>query len=73
MEDVLDLYMEPPDKQRPVVSFDETPTQLIGEARLPIPQAPGRPERIDYEYRRNGERRTSSSSWMRTERGATSR
>jgi len=54
MEDVLDLYMEPPDERRPVVSFDETPTQLIGEARLPIPQAPGRPERIDYEYRRNG-------------------
>lgn len=54
MEDVLDLYMEPSDKRRPVVSFDETPTQLIGEARLPIPQAPGRPARIDYEYRRNG-------------------
>lgn len=54
MEDVLDLYMEAPDERRPVVSFDETPTQLIGEARLPIPQAPGRPERIDYEYRRNG-------------------
>jgi transposase len=54
MEDVLDLYMEPPDKRRPVVSFDETPTQLIGEARLPTPQRPGRPERIDYEYRRNG-------------------
>jgi transposase len=54
MEDVLDLYMEPADKRRPVVSFDETPTQLIGEARLPIPQGPKRPERIDYEYRRNG-------------------
>ena len=54
MEDVLDLYMEPPDKRRPVISFDETPTQLIGEARLPIPQAPGRSARIDYEYRRNG-------------------
>jgi transposase len=54
MEDVLDLYMEPPDEKRPVVSFDETPTQLIGEARIPVPVAPGRPERIDYEYRRNG-------------------
>jgi hypothetical protein len=54
MEDVLDLYMEPPDKRRPVVSFDETPTQLIGEARVPIPLGPGRPECIDYEYRRNG-------------------
>jgi transposase len=54
MEDILDLYMEPPDNQRPVVSFDETPTQLIGEARGPIPQRPGRSERIDYEYCRNG-------------------
>lgn len=54
MEDVLDLYMDRPDEKRPVVSFDETPTQLIGEARIPVPVAPGRPERIDYEYRRNG-------------------
>ena len=32
MEDVLDLYAEAPDSQRPVVCFDESPTQLIGEA-----------------------------------------
>jgi len=32
MEDVLDLYA-PPDPQRPVVCFDESPIQLIGEAR----------------------------------------
>lgn len=54
MEDVLDLYAEVPDPRRPVVCFDESPTQLIGEARLPVPAAPGRPERYDYEYRRNG-------------------
>ena len=54
MEDVLDLYAEPPDPQRPVVCFDESPTQLIGEVREPIPPAPGQPERCDYEYRRNG-------------------
>jgi len=54
MEDVLDLYAEPPDPKRPVVGFDESPTQLIGEARQPIPAAPGRPERFDYQYRRNG-------------------
>ena len=54
MEDVLDLYAEPPDPQRPVVCFDESPTQLIGEVREPIPPAPGQPERYDYEYRRNG-------------------
>src|SRR4051812_6592224 len=40
--------------KRPVVCFDESPTQLIGEARQPIPAAPGQLERYDYEYRRNG-------------------
>lgn len=54
MEDVLDLYAEEPDPKRPVVCFDESPTQLIGELRQPIPAEPGQPERFDYEYRRNG-------------------
>jgi hypothetical protein len=52
MEDVLDLHAETPDPARPVVCFDESPTQLIGEARQPIPTAPGQRERNDYEYRR---------------------
>jgi transposase len=54
MEDVLDLYAEVPDPNRPVVCFDESPTQLIGEVRQPIAAAPGRTERYDCEYRRNG-------------------
>src|SRR3982750_1371898 len=54
MEDVLDLYAEAPDPKRPVVCFDESPTQLIGEARQRIPPGPGRVERFDYEYRRAG-------------------
>jgi transposase len=54
MEDVLDLYAEAPDPKRPVVCFDESPTQLIGEVRLPIPPQPGQLERYDCEYRRNG-------------------
>jgi transposase len=54
MEDVLDLYAEAPDPARPVVCFDESPTQLIGEVRQPIPAEPGQPERFDCEYRRNG-------------------
>src|ERR1700735_4063485 len=53
-EDVLDLYAEEADPRRPVVCFDESPTQLIGEVREPIPAAPGQPERYDCEYRRNG-------------------
>ena len=40
--------------RRPVVCFDETPVQLIGETRIPWPAQPGKPARIDYEYRRNG-------------------
>jgi transposase len=54
MEDVLDLYAEQPDPKRPVVCFDESPTQLIGEVRQPIPAAPGQLERYDCEYKRNG-------------------
>ena len=54
MEDVLDLYAEPLDPARPVVCLDESPLQLIGEVRESIPAAPGRVERVDYEYRRNG-------------------
>jgi transposase len=54
MEDVLDLYAEEPDPKRPVVCFDESPIQLIGEVRQPIPAKPGQIERYDCEYKRNG-------------------
>jgi hypothetical protein len=54
MEDVLDLYTAPHDPLRPLVCFDETSKQLIGESRLPLPVAPGLPARVDYEYVRNG-------------------
>ena len=54
MEDILDLYAEPPNPRRPVVGLDETPRQLTGEARVPIRAEPGKPRRVDYEYVRNG-------------------
>jgi transposase len=54
MEDVLDLYARPYDARRPVLCFDEQPYQLVEEVRTPLPRAPGRPERVDYEYRRRG-------------------
>ena len=54
MENVLDLYAEPAEPKRPVVCFDETPVQLIGETRLPWPAKPGSLAKCDYEYRRNG-------------------
>jgi hypothetical protein len=39
--------MRAPDLKRPVVCFDESPTQLFGEVRLPIPADPcrARPDR----------------------------
>lgn len=49
MEDVLDLHAKCPNRKRPVICFDETPTQLIGEARVPIPAQPGQiPSSVAY-------------------------
>ena len=56
MEEILDLYAEPYDPQQPVVCFDETSTQLLAETRAPMPSRPGRTQRQDYEYRREGTR-----------------
>jgi len=54
MEDVLDLYEQPYDPQRPQVCFDERPCQLISETRKPIPAQVGQSEKYDYEYKREG-------------------
>lgn len=56
MEDVLAVYAEPADPQRPKVCFDETPKQLGAETRRPLPARPGQAERYDYEDQRNGTR-----------------
>ena len=40
MEDVLDLYHEEYDRERPVVCFDESSKQLLGEVRLPLRPPP---------------------------------
>ena len=56
MEDVLELYAEHYDPQRPVVCFDETSTQLLADVRPPLAAEPGKPRREDYEYRREGTR-----------------
>ena len=63
MERVLDVYRRPYDAAFPVVCMDETPRQLISETREPVPAAPGRPVREDYEYRRCG----SCNVFMATE------
>ncbi len=54
MEDVLEVYERPIDKNRPLICMDECPKQLIGETRLPIPMRPGKAECYDHEYVRNG-------------------
>ena len=54
MYDVLDLYEEPYDPERPIVGLEEKPKQLLGDKRMPIPLKPGRSEKYDYEYVRNG-------------------
>ena len=54
MERVLDVYKRPYDKDYPVVCMDESPKQLIQEARPSIAMKPGQEARIDYEYVRNG-------------------
>ena len=54
MEDVLDVYTRPYDPRRPQVCLDETSRQLLGDVTAPLPAAPGRPAREDYEYTRSG-------------------
>ena len=36
MEDVLDLYEQPYDSNKPLICFDELPYQLVSETRTPI-------------------------------------
>ena len=54
MEDVVELYTQPTDEKHPVICFDESPVQLVGETRTPMRAEPGKPARIDHEYKRNG-------------------
>lgn len=54
MERVLDVYKRPYDTQHPVVCMDESPKQLVGETRIPVPVSSGKPARQDYEYKRCG-------------------
>ena len=54
MEDVLEVYTRPYDPTHPVVCLDETSKQLVAETRTPLPAEPGQPQRVDYEYERQG-------------------
>lgn len=44
----------PLDPKRPLLCMDEMPKQLLSETRDPLPVAPGKPARQDYEYKRGG-------------------
>jgi len=54
MENVLSLYKQPYDKAQPLVCMDESSKQMLKETRIPLPREPGKPERYDTEYERNG-------------------
>ena len=54
MEDVLAVYAQPHDPDRPVVCMDEKPFQLLGHVRDPLPAKPGKDIREDSEYIRRG-------------------
>nr|WP_246281464.1 IS630 family transposase [Saccharibacillus qingshengii] len=54
MEDVLDVYARAYNAECPVICMDEKPMQLLHEVREPLPMEPGKPERYDNEYKRNG-------------------
>ncbi|MCK5478827.1 MAG: IS630 family transposase [Methylococcales bacterium] len=54
MENILDIYKQPYDKRFPVVCMDESSKQHLRETRKKLPMEPGKPERYDTEYERNG-------------------
>ena len=54
MEHILDVYAEPYAPERPVLCFDEMPSQQLAVVRAPLPAAPGKARREDYEYARHG-------------------
>ena len=63
MEDVLDVYTRPYDPRHPFVCFDESNKQLVAETREPLPAEPGKPERYDYQYERNGVNQLKIGDW----------
>jgi hypothetical protein len=63
MENILDTYTQPYDKQFPVLCMDEQPVQLLKETRVPIAATKQHVRRVDYEYERAG----TASIFMFTE------
>ena len=51
---LLDVYKRPYDPRFPQVCMDEASKQLLRDTRDALPIEPGKPERQDYEYEREG-------------------
>ena len=54
MEAILDIYSSPCPDNTVRISFDERPCQLIDDVYQPMPLKPGRTQKHDVEYKRNG-------------------
>ena len=54
MEDVLGVYQRPYDPKRPQVCLDECNKQLLSDAIAGEPMQPGKPARVDYQYKKHG-------------------
>lgn len=54
MEDILEVYQRTFDEDEVLACMDETSTQCVKETRTPLAPEPGKSERFDYEYERNG-------------------
>ena len=63
MENTLETYKKPYNKNFPVICMDEQPIQLLDDVCEPIPETKNHPKRVDYEYERKG----TASIFMFTE------
>ena len=54
MENILNVYKQAHDERHPGVCMDESSKQHLRETRKKLPMEPGKPERYDTEYERNG-------------------
>lgn len=53
MEEVLDVYQETFDDERPLICMDEASRQVLEDVTPPLPMKPGAPKRIDDKYERH--------------------
>jgi len=54
MEQVLDVYCENYDAERPLICMDEAAKQVVSDVEPALPMSPGQPRREDHHYQRKG-------------------